>query len=378
MDDLDGLVRRMAGSNQPLDSLVAAVELHRLSAQLRGISLTDAECIAAVLAVRDSLAARSAPTLPAMREPAGPTDYTASPDPVIDADPQPLAPGRVLGGEFVLGARLGAGGMAEVFRAEAVHGGTPVAVKVMHADAGNDLADFFEQEARALMRLDHPAILKLHRVGMHGRRVFLVTEFVEGATLRERIRFRLGFDGPAAHAWALYRDIVAAVAHAHAAGVIHRDLKPENVLCARGADGREHAKVMDFGLAIVDELCPRGEVTAQGQAAGTLAYMAPEQAQGARLTPAADVYALALIGYEMVSGINPFRGATPMETMRRQLEVEVPPLAEAAGPITSEEWPGLGVLDAVLRRALSRDPAQRPRDAGELGAQLEALDPCSR
>ncbi|MFN2611888.1 MAG: serine/threonine-protein kinase [Solirubrobacterales bacterium] len=248
---------------------------------------------------------------------------------------------------FTLEQRIGSGAFGTVYRAWDERLQRPVAVKVIDRPANGDRV---LREAQAAARLAHPGIVTLYELWRDGKHAFLVTELIEGATLRDLSRAGRLSDAAIASIGA---DCGEALAHAHHHGVVHRDIKPENILVA-AKDGR--AKLVDFGIArIVDA----ENLTATGDVLGTLAYMAPEQAEGYRPGPHADVYSLALTLYEALSGEQP--------VMRDS--------AAATARAIGEPLPSLGSLrsdlpDALvetLDAALDPLPEQRP-DALELAA----------
>jgi len=231
-----------------------------------------------------------------------------------------LAPGDRLGPYRIEGA-LGAGGMGEVYRAHDPRLGRDVALKVLRE---RESLERFEREARAVAALSHPNILAVHDFGSDGGRAYVAMELLQGETLRERLA-----QGPLPLRKALEigAEIARGLAAAHAAGIVHRDLKPENVWITR--DGG--VKILDFGLArslvpVVGRETTQADLTVPGTVLGTVAYMAPEQVRGETAGPAADVFSLGVVLYEMISGRRPFRAATAAETMSAILREDLPPL----------------------------------------------------
>ncbi|HYP48961.1 MAG TPA: serine/threonine-protein kinase, partial [Thermoleophilaceae bacterium] len=216
---------------------------------------------------------------------------------------------RLVLGRYRLQRRLGAGGFGVVWLAWDERLEREVAVKVVPRDGADARV---EREARAAARLNHPGIVALYELATDEHEVYLVSELVQGRTLAELTRAGAIADRDVARIGAALCD---ALHHAHARGVIHRDVKPQNVMVvAEPAAGAGFAKLTDFGVAHV---ASGDGLTRTGDVVGTLAYMAPEQAEGSRVSPACDVYSLALTLYEAWTGSNPVRAAGPAATARR-------------------------------------------------------------
>ena len=265
-------------------------------------------------------------------------------------------------GRFTLLERLGAGGFGTVYRAWDERLQRHVAVKVIEVrgEAGRRVL----REAQAAARLNHRGIVTLYELGQDSRRAYLVSELAEGETLDELARSGRISDRAVARIGA---ELCDALDHAHANGVIHRDIKPQNVV-VRPADqplpaGSARAKLMDFGIA---QLHDAPKLTRTGEVVGTIAYMAPEQAEGEPATAAADAYSLALTLYECWSGRNPVVRSTPAATARAIGE----PL-----PSLRDLRPGLPVeLCDSIDACLDPDPERRP-PIDELGDELAAVAP---
>jgi hypothetical protein len=260
--------------------------------------------------------------------------------------------------------------MGEVFRARDTRLGRDVAVKVLPASFASDAERLhrFEQEARAVAALDHPNVLVVHDVGGHEGQPWIVTELLDGESLRERLREgRL----PPRKAVGIAIQVARGLSAAHEKGIVHRDLKPDNVFLTR--DGR--AKVLDFGLARIDPLSldregetqvgPK-ETTSPGVLLGTVAYMSPEQARGRPADARSDVFALGAVLYEMLAGKRPFAGATPADTLSAILREDPSPIDTGSGAVPS-------TLDRVVRRCLEKEPSERFQTARDVGFALEAL-----
>jgi eukaryotic-like serine/threonine-protein kinase len=292
------------------------------------------------------------------------TGFTDEPGtlPLGGSDPtQRLSDGsgaHLILGRYRMERRLGAGGFGVVWLAWDEKLEREVAVKVIPGERGE--GERVEREARAAARLNHPGIVAIYELASDDHDVYLVSELVRGRTLAELTHAGAISDRDVARIGIALCD---ALEHAHARGVIHRDVKPGNVMVlAEPAAGAGFAKLADFGVAHVATGDP---LTRTGDIVGTLAYMAPEQAEGARVTPACDVYSLALTLYEAWTGTNPVRAAGPAATARR-LGRPLPSLAR-----TRRDLP-LPLCD-VIDDALDIDPAQRPAPA-RLRAELKTVE----
>ncbi|HEY6636527.1 MAG TPA: serine/threonine-protein kinase [Solirubrobacterales bacterium] len=258
--------------------------------------------------------------------------------------------GEVILGRFRIEKRIGSGGFGTVYRAWDERLQRPVAVKVIDREHG---APRVTREAQAVARLSHRNIATLYELATDGERAFLVSELIEGETLRSLGRRGELTDRLVARVGA---DAAAALTAAHRAGVVHRDVKPENIL----VDSGDQAKLVDFGIA---RIAGEKTLTATGAVVGTLAYMAPEQADGLRPGPAADVYSLALTLYECLCGEHPLLREGPAATARAIGE-PIAPLA-AVRPELPEQ------MTEAIDAALDPDPEERPL-ASELGSALGA------
>ncbi|MFQ5732547.1 MAG: protein kinase [Planctomycetaceae bacterium] len=252
---------------------------------------------------------------------------------------------------------LGSGGMGVVFKARQLNLRRIVAIKVVRTQGltGPQLARL-QSEAEAVARLNHPHIVGVHEIGEHGGCPYLVLEFVGGGSLSARIADAVLRPIEAA---VLMETVARAVHFAHEAGVIHRDLKPANVLLTEGGVPR----IADFGLA--KRLDDESDLTRTGDVMGTPSYMAPEQAQGRtdQIDARTDVYALGATLYETLTGRPPFKGATPLDTLRLVANEEAPP--------PSRLQPGLPRdLETVCLKSLQKDPRQRFATAAELADDL--------
>jgi eukaryotic-like serine/threonine-protein kinase len=270
-----------------------------------------------------------------------------------------LPPGATLGPYEVV-APLGAGGMGEVYRSRDVRLGRQVALKLLLPDyaADDDRLRRFRLEAEAAGLLNHPNVVAVFDVGTHEGAPYVVSELLEGETLRQRLR-----EGPVAPHKA--RDFALQIANglvaAHDRGIVHRDLKPENVFLTR--DGV--VKLLDFGLAKLGADSDPLPGSQPGVVLGTAAYMSPEQARGRASDHRSDVFAFGAVLYEMVTGRRAFRGGSALETMSAVLREE-PPWPPSSLPLTD------GLL-AVARRCLEKNPSRRYPTARALVAQFAGL-----
>jgi hypothetical protein len=261
---------------------------------------------------------------------------------------------------YRLERRIGAGGFGVVWLAFDEKLEREVAVKVVPREGEDPSDSRAEREARVAARLNHPGIVALYELGADDEAVYLVSELVPGRTLAELTRAGAVSDRDVARIGSALCD---ALAHAHQRKVIHRDVKPQNVLVVdEPAAGAGFAKLADFGVA---HLASGDPLTRTGDVVGTLAYMAPEQAEGERVTAAADVYSLALTLYEGWTGTNPVRAASPMGTARR-LGTVLPPLRSRRRDLPEE-------LGLTIDQALDPDPERRP-PIRQLRAALDDAD----
>ena len=283
----------------------------------------------------------------------------------------PLSSGAKLG-PYEIQSVLGAGGMGEVYRARDTRLGREVALKILPASFARDADRLrrFEQVARAVAALNHPNIVAIHDIGEQGGGPFIVSELLEGNSLRAELEHGAL---PPRKASDYAVQIAQGLAAAHEKSIIHRDLKPENVFITR--DGR--VKILDFGLA---KLAPNAAPASAGSAGltltsspteagvvmGTAGYMAPEQVRGAAVDSRADLFALGSVLYEMLSGRRAFCRDTAPETMTAILKEDPPDLSESTPPVS----PG---LERIVRRCLEKHPEQRFQSAKDLAFALEAL-----
>ena len=266
-----------------------------------------------------------------------------------------LAPGSTFAGRYEILGVLGRGGMGNVFRARHVGLGKDVALKVLGTTSVNDGEARFEREARAIAKLDHPCCVRVLDYGRTKRHQYLAMQLLEGPTLAAALR-----DGrlPSGRAAQIARNLLSALVHAHGRGILHRDIKPENVMLV-GEAGR--AVLIDFGLAHLDNDAP---LTARGMCIGSPSYLAPERLDGHPHDARADLFAVGVILYEMLAGARPFVGATPEDIMRHCRERPPRPLRAIRADVPRS-------LEAVVVRALAKDPARRFQTAEDMLAAID-------
>jgi eukaryotic-like serine/threonine-protein kinase len=276
-------------------------------------------------------------------------------------------------GPYEIQAPLGAGGMGEVYRAKDTRLGREVALKILPGSFATepDRLRRFEQEARAVAALNHPNILAIHDIGQHEGLPFLVSELLEGESLRATLD-----RGALPHRKTIEYgvQITHGLAAAHEKGIVHRDLKPENVFVTK--DGR--IKILDFGLAKLaqkagaepGELTLTSEHTAAGVVMGTASYMAPEQVRGETADARTDIFAFGAVLYEMLAGTRAFRRDTTAETMTAVLKDDPPDLSTQSSDSTHLVSPA---LERTVHRCLEKNPEQRFQSARDLSFALSAL-----
>ncbi len=275
--------------------------------------------------------------------------------------------GKIVDGRYRVLDLIGRGGMGVVYRVEHLRMGKVAAMKVLHPDLATDpdVVARFEREAAAISKLHHPHTVQVFDFGTTGGALYLIMEFVRGLDLARLLER----DGPMpwARAAPIFAQICGALQEAHELGIVHRDLKPENVLITRSTAGREYAKVLDFGLAKLDQ---RGAARTETdrQIVGTPYFMAPEQIRGDEVDARTDIYSLGVLMFQVLTGQHLYRGATSIGVLTQHLT------SEPDAP--SVRAPTLGIpreVDRLCRRALAREPAQRWQSAQRLGEAIEQV-----
>ena len=273
----------------------------------------------------------------------------------------PLAPGTHLGA-YEIRSLIGAGGMGEVYRASDPRLKREVAIKVLPRAFSQDADRMrrFELEAQAAGRLNHPNVLAIYDVGVPEGSPYLVSELLEGESLRDRLR---SGKLPPQRALDYARQFAAGLGAAHAAGIVHRDLKPENLFVTK--DGR--VKILDFGLAKQADIVAATDETrtSAGTVLGTVPYMSPEQVRGQKADARSDLFSFGCVLHEMLSGEPPFKGASQADTMSAILSAERPELSLQSGAT-----PG---LDRIVGHCLEKDPDERFQSARDLAFDLASI-----
>ena len=268
-----------------------------------------------------------------------------------------LNPQDVIDGRYRLVERIGSGGMADVWRATDSDLDRDVAVKILHENFSRDtqFVERFRREASSAAALQHPNVVAVYDRGDYEDTYYIAMELIEGSSLRDLINNGL----EPGEAVEVTRQVLAAAGFAHGKGIVHRDLKPMNVLIDR--HGR--IRVTDFGIARAGN----SEITQTGSVMGTAQYLSPEQAQGMDVTPAADIYSIGIMLFEMLTGRVPFDGDNAVAIAMKQVtEAPVPP--SQINPAVSP------ALDAVVLKALAKEPSNRFASAIEMSAALDAAE----
>jgi serine/threonine-protein kinase len=297
----------------------------------------------------------------------------AHPEDTVDASGADPLRGRVVGANFRLDELIGAGGMGSVYRAEQLSLGKAVAVKILHQELMTDevVVKRFEREARSASRLEHPNVVQIIDYGQdrENKVLFIAMELLAGRDLGQTITE----DGPMPlpRVVRIMGQVLSALEEAHLQRVIHRDLKPANIMLVERRGEHDLVKVCDFGIAKATGLIGGSSpgfnsmLTARGLVCGTPEYMAPEQARGEEVDGRTDLYAAAVILYQMVTGEVPFTASSPVAVLSQHLDHAPPP--------PSRKRPDLPhALDQLILDGLAKDPAERPQNAGAFRQALEA------
>ena len=276
--------------------------------------------------------------------------------------------GKIVDGRYKVMEVIGRGGMGVVYRVEHLRMGKVAAMKVLHRDlaADPDVIQRFEREAAAVSRLHHPHTVQVFDFGTAQGALYLIMEYVRGLDLGSII----SRDGPMPwqRAAPLLAQICGALAEAHELGIVHRDLKPENVLITRTGNGRDYAKVLDFGLAKLEQARAPTTATDRQQIVGTPYFMSPEQIRGDDVDARSDIYSFGAMMFEILTGQHLFTGSTAVGVLTKHLT------ADPDAP--SMRAPKLGIdpqVDAICKKALAKDPSARFQTAAELAERIDEV-----
>ena len=269
-----------------------------------------------------------------------------------------IAEGTVIDGRYHVLGKLGAGGMADVYCAEDTHLGRKVALKLLHARFAQDqeFVERFRREASSAAGLQHPNVVGVYDRGEFDGTYYIAMEYCEGRTLKDIVA-RTALDP--ARAIAITKQMLVATRFAHRRNVIHRDLKPHNVIL----DSEDNVKVTDFGIARAGA----SDITEVGAIMGTAQYLSPEQAQGRPVTEASDLYSIGVVLFEMLTGKAPFDGDSAVAVALKHVNQPAPSPREMVPAVPPE-------LEAVVLKALAKDPAQRYGDADSFIKDLEVVE----
>lgn len=268
--------------------------------------------------------------------------------------------GKLFKDRYQVRERVGAGGMAVVYRGEDVLLNRPVAIKILREQYLDDEQNvrFFQNEARAVATMSHPNIVKIYDIGKDGPYYYIVMEYLEGQTLKDLIARNAPM--PPIEAIDIIRDVLRALAHSHKKGIIHRDIKPHNIIIC---EDTTRVKVTDFGIA---RNTGAATATYSGQMVGSVYYISPEQAKGYRTTHASDLYSTGVMLYEMLTGRVPFQGDNPVGIALSHVQKEPVPITQINSRIPV-------CLEEIVTRAMQKQPSDRYRSAAEMArALLEA------
>jgi eukaryotic-like serine/threonine-protein kinase len=270
----------------------------------------------------------------------------------MEARPSSAMIGTVLSGRYRLEAKLGSGGMSTVYLARDQTLDRPVAVKVMHREMSEqaDQLERFRQEARSVAKFSHPNVVSVIDAGEDGGHPYIVFEYIEGETLKQRISRNGALDPQEAIAYAI--EIGRGLSVAHARNMVHRDIKPQNILI----DHEGRAKLTDFGISRQLE---QDGMTATGRVLGTTDYVAPEQAMGHKVDPRTDIYSLGVVLYEMLVGQVPFAADSQVGVAMKHVNEELPDVQRRRPDVSA-------AVALVVERATAKDPAERYQQVGEM------------
>jgi eukaryotic-like serine/threonine-protein kinase len=292
----------------------------------------------------------------------------SSPSPRMTQPPDAMI-GSTLAGKYKIIKKLGEGGMGTVYQAQQMPIDRLVAIKVLLGKLATDevAVKRFEQEARAISKMQHPNTVTIYDYGKTDEdRLYIVMEFLRGKTLTDALRATGGMGLEVMRGIGIIRQVCASLADAHGAGIIHRDLKPDNIFLCEVGGSKDWVKVLDFGVAKLADNEAGATLTQTGMIFGTPKYMSPEQAEGKPIDFRADIYALGVVLYELMTGRPPFIAETPVALLLKHI-------SEAPAPFRKIR-PEIAVppeVEAVVMRALEKDPDRRQLTVDQLATELE-------
>ena len=274
-----------------------------------------------------------------------------------------LAPGTTFSEYYEIVHPLGSGGLSNVFLAKHISSGKEVALKLLHAHLASDSTSVqrFQREANALSNLSHPNLVSVIDFMVSSSGVpFIVMDYLEGESLEQMLKRlgRLNWKEAAE----IFVEICKGLSHAHSKGIVHRDLKPGNIMLIKDKNGNMIPKVVDFGLVKANNIDDIGRLTETGEVFGSPMYMSPEQCQGQEIDRRSDVYSLAVVLYECLTGAPPFVGKNVISTLSMHISSDVPPVpAELGVP----PW-----MVSIIQQALKKDPDSRIPSIEDFGAMI--------
>jgi serine/threonine protein kinase len=276
--------------------------------------------------------------------------------------------GTVFAGKYKIIKKIGEGGMGSVYLADQEPIDRKVAIKVLLGKLAEDevAVKRFEQEARAISRMQHPNTVTIYDYGTEGERLYIVMEFLRGKTLTQVLRQDGVLVPP--RACKIMKQVCSSLGDAHAAGIIHRDLKPDNIFLTEIGGDPDWVKVLDFGVAKLADT-DGGTLTQTGMIFGTPKYMSPEQAEGRPIDYRADIYALGVVLYELLVGRPPFIADTPVGLLLKHISEPAPPFSRVRPDLNIDPR-----IEAIVMKSLEKNPDRRQQIVGELAQELAAFE----
>ncbi len=277
--------------------------------------------------------------------------------------------GKTINDQYEVVSLIARGGMGAVYRARHKHLGTFRAIKVIRPDVHRDESVYqrFKHEAKAVSGLSHPNIVSFYDYGITESAPYVVMDLIEGESLDALIK-RIG-KIPIPRALDIFAQVAGAMAHAHSKGVFHRDLKPSNIILQQDENGKDLVKVLDFGIAKVQNSSEEHKLTSTGEIFGSPAYMSPEQGRGGVIDGRSDIYSFACVMYECLTGSVPFKGNSAVEILMKH-QSEKPAKIQFS---KKDQNPVSHDLEAIIERCLEKDPANRYKSMSLLESDMKQL-----